>query len=114
MNCLDYRRILLAEACETDSMREHRMHCVPCGELLKEHAAFEGELRGALEVPVPARFADRLLDALPAAGGAETPRQDRRQFLAAAAAAAGAIGLGLYAWRGRDDPMAMGLQSLAT
>ena len=107
MNCLDYRRILLAGAGETEAMREHRTHCVPCAELLREHAAFEGELRGALEVPVPARFADRLLEALPAAGSVEAPRRDRRRFLAAAVAAAGAIGLGLYAWRERDDPMAM-------
>ena len=107
MNCLDYRRILLAGTGETAAMREHRMACVSCSDLLKEHAAFEGELRGALEVPVPARFADRLVAAMPASGAAEAPRQDRRRFLAAAAVVAGAIGLGLYAWRGRDDPMAM-------
>jgi hypothetical protein len=107
MNCLDYRRILLSGDGETEAMRAHRMTCVSCAELLKEHAAFEGELRGALEVPVAARFADRLLGALPVPGSVEAPRQDRRRFLAAAAAAAAAIGLGLYAWRGRDDPMAM-------
>ncbi len=107
MNCLDYRRILLSGDGETETMREHRMTCVPCAERLDEHAAFEGELRGALEVPVNARFADRLLDALPVTGAVEAPRHDRRRFLAAAAVAAGAIGLGLVAWRGRDDPMAM-------
>jgi len=107
MNCLDFRRILLAGAGETEMMREHRAHCAPCTELLKEHAAFEGGLRGALEVQVPARFADRLLETLPVAGSVDMPRQNRRRFLAAAAAAAGAIGLGLYAWRERDDPMAM-------
>ncbi|MFY9314634.1 MAG: DUF3379 family protein, partial [Burkholderiales bacterium] len=32
---------------------------------------------------------------------------ERRRFLAAAAVAAGAVGIGLYAWRGRDDPMAL-------
>ena len=107
MNCLDYRRFLLSGAGETEAMREHRMACVFCSELLKEHAAFEGELRGALEIPVPEGLADRLVEVLPAAGSAEAPRQDRRRFLAAAAAALGAIGVGLYAWRGRDDPMAM-------
>jgi hypothetical protein len=108
MNCLEYRRILLAGAGETAAMREHRMTCGPCSDLLKEHAAFEGELRGALEVPVSARFADRLIEAMPASGAAEAPRPERRRFLAAAAAiAAGAIGVGLYAWRGRDDPMAL-------
>jgi hypothetical protein len=107
MNCLEFRRILLAGAGETETMREHRAHCAPCTELLKEHAAFEGGLRGALEVPVPQRFSDRLLETLPVAGAVDMPRRNRRHFLAAAAAVAGAIGLGLYAWRERDDPMAM-------
>jgi len=107
MNCLDYRRILLSGAGETEAMRGHRVECLSCSDLLKEHAAFEGDLRRALDVPVAAGFADRLVEAMPAAGAAEEPRRNRRRFLAAAAAAAGAIGIGLYAWRGRDDPMAM-------
>ena len=107
MNCLEYRRILLSGDGETESMRGHRMHCATCEELLREHAAFEGELRVALEVPVAERFADRLLETLPVAGSVDMPRQNRRRFLAAAAAAAGVIGVGLYAWRERDDPMAM-------
>ncbi len=107
MNCLDYRRILLSGDGENDAMREHRMTCIACAELIEGHADFEVQLRGALEAPVPARFADRLLETLPATGSIETPRQDRRRLLAAAAVAVGAIGLGLYAWRGRDDPMAM-------
>ena len=107
MNCLDYRRTLLLGEGESEAMREHRAACAPCADLLREHAAFEGELRGALEVPVAGRFADRLLENLPPAGALEAPRPDRRRFLAAAAVAAGAIGLGLYAWRGRDDPMAL-------
>ena len=107
MNCLDYRRILLSGTGETETMRGHRMQCVACSELNGEHAAFEGELRGALEVPEPARFADRLLETIPASGPTEAPRQNRRRFLAAAAAAVGAVGLGLYTWRGRDDPLAM-------
>lgn len=107
MNCLEYRRILLAGGGETEAMRDHRMACLSCTELLKEHAAFEGELRGALEVPVPARFADLLFEMLPATGAVAAPRQDRRRFLAAAAAGAAAVGIGLYAWRERDDPMAM-------
>jgi len=107
MNCLDFRRILLSGDGETGAMREHRVACVFCSDLLKEHAAFEGELRSALEVPVPAGLADRLVESLPAASPAEEQRRNRRRFLAAAAVAAGAIGIGLYAWRGRDDPMAL-------
>jgi hypothetical protein len=107
MNCLDYRRILLSGADETDVMLAHRMVCVSCSDLLREHLAFERELRGALEVPVPGNLADRLVRAVLAPESVAAPRPDRRRFLAAAAAAVGAIGIGLYAWRGRDDPMAM-------
>jgi hypothetical protein len=89
-------------------MRSHRLECAACTELLKEHEAFETGLRGALEVPVPDRLADRLLGAMPTAGASEAqPAQDRRRFFAAAAVTAAAIGLGLTVWRGRDDPMAM-------
>lgn len=102
MNCLDYRRALISGAGETEAMRAHRIGCASCIETHKEHLAFEGELRRAMEVPVPEGFAGRL--ARPAARPA---RADRRRFLAAAAVAAGAIGIGLYAWRGRDDPTAM-------
>ena len=107
MKCLDYRRVLLGGTGETQEMRDHRLECVFCTDLHKEHAAFEDELRKALEAPVPAALADRLAAAVPDSGRAAAPRHDRRRFLAAAAGAAGAIGLGLYAWRWRDDPMAL-------
>jgi hypothetical protein len=107
MNCMEYRRILLSGAGETAAMREHRVACVFCADLLKEHAAFEDGLRRALEVPVPAGLEDRLLAAVPGSGLVAAPRSDRRRFLAAAAAAAGAIGVGLYVWREHDDPMAL-------
>ena len=110
MNCLDYRRVLLSGIGESEAMRAHRLACVSCAELLREHSAFEGQLRGALEVPLPVGLADRILEMVPASGDAATRRTgfgERRRFLAAAAAAVGAIGIGLYAWRGRDDPMAM-------
>lgn len=107
MNCLDFRRILLSGTGENEEMRAHRVGCGACSDLLKEHAAFEGELRRGLEVPVPAGLEERLLGTLPMSGSAEAPPRDRRRFLAAAAATACALGLGLYAWRSRDDPMAM-------
>ena len=107
MNCLDYRRVLLSGVGETDTMRAHRVECGSCADLLKEHTAFEEQLRGAIEVPVPEGLADRLLGRVPASAAMVEPRTDRRRFLAAAAVAAGAIGIGLYVWRGRDDPMAM-------
>jgi hypothetical protein len=102
VNCLDYRRVLLTGTGETEDMRVHRIGCASCAETHKEHLAFESELRRAMEVPVPEGIAERL--ARPAG---QPARADRRRFLAAAAVAAGAIGIGLYAWRGRDDPMAM-------
>lgn len=102
MNCLDYRRALLSGASETEDLRAHRIGCASCTETHKEHLAFEGELRRAMEVPLPEGIADRLVQ--PALHPA---RMDRRRFLAAAAVAAGAIGIGLYAWRDSDDPVAM-------
>ena len=107
MNCLDYRRLLLPGTGESEAMRAHRLACVFCTDLEKEHAAFERQLRGGLELPLPEGLAERLLGALPGSGPALAPHPARRRFLAAAAAAAGAIGIGLYAWRGHDDPMAM-------
>ena len=106
MKCLDYRRLLLPGAGETEAMRAHRMECVFCTDLEKEHAAFERQLRGGLEIPVPAGLAERLLAAVPDSGR-PAPNAYRRRFLAVAATAVGAIGIGVYAWRDHDDPMAM-------
>ena len=107
MKCLDYRRVLLSGSGEAQAMRNHRLECLHCSGMHEEHVAFEAEMRRALEIPVPEGFADRLLKAAPNSVHDGAPRPDRRRFLAAAAAAAGAIGIGLYAWRERDDPMAM-------
>jgi hypothetical protein len=108
VNCLDYRRVLLTGTGETEDMRAHRIGCASCAETHKEHLAFEGELRRAMEVPVPEGIAERLSARL---GGGGTPARpaafERRRFLAAASVAAVAAGAGLYLWRGRDDPLAM-------
>lgn len=106
MNCLDYRRLLLAQGTETEPMRAHRTLCAACAELLGEHAVLEAQLRRALEVPVPEGLAERL------ARGAQPPappaqRARRRMLAAAALAAAAAGGAGLWLWRSRDDPMAL-------
>lgn len=108
MNCLEYRRVLLAGQGETEAMRAHRLRCAFCGPLLEEHAAFEGGLRRALEVPVPAGYADRLAESLRARDPAVPIRRPgRRRLLAAGVAAAVAAGAGLYAWLEGDDPLAM-------
>ena len=108
MNCLDFRRALTTGEDETGVMRVHRLGCVFCADLFREQAAFDGQVRRALEVPVPREFAGRILDTVHAAGSA-APRLNagRRRFLAAAAVGAGAIGIGLFVRYGQDDPMAM-------
>ena len=98
MNCLDYRRQLLAGEGETDAMRVHRLQCAGCAAEWVEHTEFEGALRDALQVPVPEGFADRMAHAQVAR---------RRKFLAAAATALVAAGAGGYAWLARQDPLAM-------
>ena len=107
MNCLDYRRVLLSGSGESQAMRNHRMECVFCTGMHEEHTAFEERMGRALQVPIPEGIEDRLLASVREAGVGVAQRPDRRRFLAAATAAAGAIGIGLYAWRERDDPMAM-------
>lgn len=102
MNCLDYRRVLLAGEGETEAMRLHRLGCPACAETHHDHFAFEAELRAAMEVPVPEDLESRL-----ARHGAAPANPARRRWLAAASVAVLAAGGGLYAWRGRDDPMAM-------
>ncbi len=98
MNCLDYRRMLLAEGRESDEMKLHRLQCAACAQSFAEHEALEGELRRGLEVPVPAGLEERL-----ASGHAAR----RRRFLAVAGFTALAGGVGAYAWLERDDPLAL-------
>jgi hypothetical protein len=98
MNCLDYRRTLLAGDGESSEMKDHRLQCVACAESFSDHLAFESALRQGLEVAVPQGFEGRLLQA-------RTVK--RRRFLAAASVSVLAAGAGVYAWLGRDDPLAM-------
>ena len=98
MNCLDYRRMLLAGEGETEAMKAHRLQCAPCAQLLEENATFESDLRHALEVPVASGFENRL---------ARTGLVRRRRFLAAAGIAALASGTGLFVWLARQDPLAL-------
>ncbi len=98
MNCLEYRRQLLAGAGESEAMRLHRMQCAGCAAEYQEHGAFEQALRAGLEVPVPAGFAER-------AAHAQFAR--RRRFLAAAASVAVAAGAGGFYFLARQDPLAL-------
>jgi hypothetical protein len=98
MNCLDYRRVLLAGEAETGAMKEHRLQCRTCSGLFAEHVQFERELRRGLEIPVPAQLEQRLMAPLVLR---------RRRFLAAAAVGALTIGAGGYSWMRRADPLAL-------
>jgi Protein of unknown function (DUF3379) len=98
MNCLEYRRLLLAAGREANDMKVHRLQCAGCAHLLAEHEAFESELRRGLEIAVPPRLEERL-------AGLQVLR--RRRFLAAAGVAALAAGAGAYAWFAREDPLAL-------
>lgn len=98
MNCLDYRRRLLAGTGETEAMRLHRMQCAGCAAEYQEHGEFDTALRAALEVPVPAGIAERM-------ARAQVAR--RRRFLAAAASVALAAGAGGFYFLARQDPLAL-------
>lgn len=98
MNCLDYRRVLLAGEGETAEMKAHRLQCAGCAELAGEHAALEADLVAALKVPVPAELEQSLVNAT---------MGRRRRFLAAAALGALALGAGTFAWLERDGPLAL-------
>jgi hypothetical protein len=98
VNCLDYRRTLLAGECESAPMKAHRVRCAACAGLAREHEALEQELRRALEVPVPPGLEASLSRGVVLR---------RRGFLAAAAVSVLAAGAGAYAWLGRADPLAM-------
>ena len=103
MNCIDYRRILLATNDETGPMQAHRIACVRCAALYDEHLATEAQLRAAFEVPVPPGLEQRLLTTT-AAGGV----MPRRRALILAAAALGAVAVGAEWWqRERADPLAL-------
>jgi hypothetical protein len=98
MNCLDYRRVLLAGEAETLEMKAHRAQCPACTELRRDHERLERELAEALAVPVPEGLEGRLEHSF---------LRRRRRFLAAAAVSALAVGAGTYAWLGRESPLAL-------
>ena len=98
MNCLDYRRLLLAGEGESNEMQAHRAQCPVCAELAREHEKFELELKQGLEVPVPSEFEARLTHAL---------RSRRRRFLAAASVAVLAAGGGGFLLLRNDAALAL-------
>ena len=102
MDCLEFRRRLAAEPQSRDpELLAHRDGCAACAAAWERAQAFERELLEALDVPVPAGLADRVL--LAQATG-ERHRQTRRRHVAFALAASLllALGVGSYGWRQMD------------
>jgi HAMP domain-containing protein len=97
MNCLDFRRQLnIDPQSAAAEFARHRQECARCAEALERALAFEGDLRHALLVPVPAQLADSIL--LAQATGEQRLRARRRRgaaLVALAAAALLAIGIGV-------------------
>jgi len=62
MNCIEFRRIALANPGLLDAnMRRHLESCPACAGLSVDLEALEAELRQAVQVPVPEGLAERLL-----------------------------------------------------
>lgn len=81
MNCLAFRRLLLAAPRENASaLHEHLEHCTDCARLARNVKAFDRKLTRAMRLPVPDGLAERIL--LP-----RLPTRRRWHYGAAAAAA---------------------------
>ncbi len=98
MNCLEFRRAVLADprrpAAEASS---HAERCPACKEFLQHSLAIEQQLEAALRIPAPQGLGARLLDRRAAA------RRPRWLALAASLLAAVAVALG---WP-RNDAVAL-------
>ena len=109
MDCAEFQRRLGVDPNALDAdLRAHAATCADCTRALARAQAFERRLASALDVPVPAGLAERLLAAAQAEAGASRPatadvlplratRPRRRQgaWLALAAAAVLVVALGL-------------------
>ncbi|HEX8778236.1 MAG TPA: DUF3379 family protein [Rhodanobacter sp.] len=101
MDCLEFRRRLAAEPqSRAAELLAHRDGCAACKAAWERAQSFERELRDALEVPVPAGLAERVLLAQ-ATGERRHVLRRRRIAFALAASVLVAIGGGL-AWRQLD------------
>ena len=102
MDCLEFRRRLGAEPSTHDpDMRAHREQCTACAAAHARAQRFEQELADALDVPVPANLAERVLLAQ-ATGQRRQFVQQRRTAFALAASVVCALGIGGVAWQQVD------------
>jgi hypothetical protein len=104
MNCLEFRRELLANPGATGAeAQEHALGCAACADFRARTLALDAEIAELLDVPVPEGLEERVLEAH------RTGRRDsRRRFLAMAASVAGVtvVGSGVFVAM-RDDPAAL-------
>jgi hypothetical protein len=99
MQCLEFRRAVGAEpAAASAAVLAHAAGCRPCAEYRRQMQALDGQIRRALEIPVPARAGSSA-----AAGGATSPRSTRWLALAASLVLAAGIGFGLWATAPRES-----------
>jgi hypothetical protein len=102
MDCLEFRRRLAAEPqARAPELYAHQDGCAACAAAWERAQQDERELLAALQVPVPAGLAERVL--LAQASGAHRRHLRRRQAALALAASLllGVVGGGLF-WRRQD------------
>jgi hypothetical protein len=93
MNCTEFQRRLLIDprAPEMAAAAQARV-CVDAPALLAEALAMENRIDAALDVPVPAGLAERVLAALPADNAPPQPLPSRRWLPVALAASVALVG----------------------
>ncbi|MBB3226684.1 hypothetical protein FHW69_001274 [Luteibacter sp. Sphag1AF] len=99
MDCLQFRRQLMAEPRSHDpQLLAHREECPACQAFWLRTQHFEDQLEQAMDVPVPAGLADRILLAQ-ATDARRRQMVRRRGWLAVAASILIAVGGGTVMWR---------------
>lgn len=107
MSCIEFRRVLASEPRRQDpAVLAHQRECVPCRRYRERMLAFESKLEEALDVPVPAELAARVIFE---ATGVRRPRFDGpARFLAVAAGLVLAVAISTGLWL-RSDRMPLPL-----
>lgn len=101
MDCLEFRRIVLAEPRRPGAeATAHAATCAACQEFLRRALALEGKVEAALNIDPPAALSDRLLANVRRGTG-------RRRWLALAASLLVAAALGFLLVAPRSDPLAL-------
>ena len=102
MDCLEFRRSLTVEPQSRDpALRVHRNECVACAAAWERAQQAEHDLLAALQVPVPAGLAERVLLAQ-ATGVRRQHLRRRRVALAFAASLLIAVSAGGLFWQQQD------------